>query len=725
MKKVLPRLPGAALALALLLALLLPGPDGSSTPVAGSRCGKSVQLDPWFESPLGRRAYVARAARHIQSPADVGRNLATGYVDITGLDGLSLGGLEVIDVDDLLLTDPELYRQLCLDERPDIKRFAVITKTNTIRKGHSEIRLLEELGYLGVKDPSRLFAVYTDRSPCSKCRVEVPKSARVYYAVVYKAKNFKEKLRNLLSRASNASKNDGAFQEETAREKERLEQRRPVVAERRREKARETSRVFRAGGGTCSLGLGPPAPHGIHPAALTSARTADCAEDNAPAVADNGLVRALAAPVEEAAGGIDFSSLELRYLSDPGDGSGLRYSFQAPTSDTGGTDPDTGVAAARLTSDAFFTWLELDPSAHWVNLNPSEPDRITDARLGRTDAGRVLLEADLQLKRDTGALLHPDTPTGRTFWDELRGGCALTRVWIVPAPARVRTEGDQLYILDAPLDVRMESVYRSDVPTSFPRPCPQADEATESHNERLFHDLVLPRLKKNVNSAPQYADLRRVYLARVAAEWYRDLSRSQDTAYGDLVGGEDVGPWATKSDWRPRDTFDAYVESATEGEFDIERQETRDGVVYRGMYFYGGVDLSAVTLRWESGGSFEARYGGMAEEVGASLRRPSADRASGALWLGSPTPREAAGPGPGDGGLSAGDLALRLLPVPLLLLAVLLLWRHRRRPAAAPAAAQATTPAAMSPLRRAATRARPRTQGDPHVVRPGRDRPDT
>lgn len=63
-------------------------------------------------------------------------------------------------------------------------------------------------------------------------------------------------------------------------------------------------------------------------------------------------------------GGIDFSSLELRYVGDTGSGEpdGLRYSFRG-RSGAPVPDPAAGVQAARQASDAFFVWLALPPQS--------------------------------------------------------------------------------------------------------------------------------------------------------------------------------------------------------------------------------------------------------------------------------------------------------------------------------------------------------------------------
>ena len=123
-------------------------------------------------------------------------------------------------------------------------------------------------------------------------------------------------------------------------------------------------------------------------------------------------------------GGIDFSSLELRYVSDKG--SKLGYAFRAPSSATPG-DPATGLETARQSSDAFFTWLALPPQSFWVNLNPSQPDRIIDPQLARTDVGRVLLDADMALKRSAVNLTRPTRRSATSTGTSWSGSTAIAR----------------------------------------------------------------------------------------------------------------------------------------------------------------------------------------------------------------------------------------------------------------------------------------------------------
>ncbi|HEY9369359.1 MAG TPA: hypothetical protein VIU94_13120, partial [Streptomyces sp.] len=182
-------------------------------------------------------------------------------------------------------------------------------------------------------------------------------------------------------------------------------------------------------------------------------------------------------------GGVDFSTLELRYVSDTyHNGSGVQYAFKA---DALPADEQSfgGRRAAQLASDSFFVWLELPPSAFTVNLNPDEPDRIIDDKFGKTDAGRVLLEADLAMKKSVAKFIHPNTPGGKKFWDSLRGEtkCVSMRQWIMPDTATVRDNGDELYILDAPLQVKMESEVIKTPGVGGESGCGQQDDASTRH----------------------------------------------------------------------------------------------------------------------------------------------------------------------------------------------------------------------------------------------------
>lgn len=339
-------------------------------------------------------------------------------------------------------------------------------------------------------------------------------------------------------------------------------------------------------------------------------------------------------------GGIDFTTVELRYLADPapGSGQGIRFAFHAEEDTGGDRDEDGDQLATIRASDAFFVWLSLPRSTFWVNLHPLEPDRIVDPKLGTTDVGRILLEADLQMKRTVGELIHPDTAIGAQFWDSVdsSNSCLSFRQWIVPAPATIREDHGELYILDAPLAVKMESEYVAPVPeaTVTADACGPSDSDAAAHEEELFRGPVLPELERAINLAPEYAELRQVYLSRVAAEWYRQRSLDTETTFEPLIDSGNVSLWPAIQDWSPREVFDEYVESFTNGEFRVEREVRQGDTIYTYLYVYGGVDFAAVPYGGVDAAQFQEDWPGLPDSVSQSFSEVTTDP-NGKIWSGA------------------------------------------------------------------------------------------
>lgn len=349
------------------------------------------------------------------------------------------------------------------------------------------------------------------------------------------------------------------------------------------------------------------------------------------------------------------------------------------------------VGTMQTTQDVFFVWLVHDPESFWVNLSPTESDRVIDVGLGQTQAGKVLLEADLLLKRTAAQLLHPDHPLGNEFWKKLYGWvgtrpaklCHSFRQWIVPGVARLQQAREEvfdddgasredgktdssvtskstsrtlLHVLHAPLFVRQESAYVSSGNWSFStiasdadgaarEMCAGSDPNARDEASRLFELLILPELEKQVNEAPEYQDLRSVYLWRVVSEFYREGGVDQHgeeengsekgecnaTSEGKVDDGETLDEmcvdnafakrdknkkhveelvkvlragdmrnrWrrATDDKWTPDTVWDKYVTSAAVGEFSVTRDVTeKSGDVFRRSYFHGGVDWRHVRV---------------------------------------------------------------------------------------------------------------------------------
>ncbi|MEU9091371.1 hypothetical protein [Streptomyces sp. NPDC048428] len=296
-------------------------------------------------------------------------------------------------------------------------------------------------------------------------------------------------------------------------------------------------------------------------------------------------------------GGVDFTTLELRYVGGLGKGKGMQYSMRADQMPNPDENPGFGgEARMQLSSDALFTWLALTPEKFWVNLNPDEPDRVMDATFGKTDAGRVLLESDLEMKHDFSEALNPDKHAGaRRYWDTAprQNGMPCfpgVRMWIEPKPAQVREQDGGIYILDAPLKVSTQWL---DVEWQAPgsTECTGLTDTQKHAIEASIRTNVMPVVEERVNTDPDYADLRAVYTARVAAEYIRQQDAKTPSDFHKIINSNDVSAWplrAPNEKWTRESVHGRYMDSIKKG---IEWFELEYGgkVYNQGV---GGVDFS-------------------------------------------------------------------------------------------------------------------------------------
>jgi hypothetical protein len=267
------------------------------------------------------------------------------------------------------------------------------------------------------------------------------------------------------------------------------------------------------------------------------------------------------------------------------------------------------------------------------------------------------------MKKTVARVIHPDTRSGARFWDALRGmdagACLTFRQWIVPAPATVREDGGGLYIVDAPLAVKLASEHRPAENAGRRTAGCRSNKATDEHNERVFRETVLPQVEKAVNTAPEYAALRRVYLTRVAAEWYKQRSLMKATALRDVIGSGSTARWPARTPWKPRDVFDRFVKSYRDGEFTVERRTTQGGITKITTSVYGGVDFSTAPRAGMSAADFTAGHPELPGTVNQARQDPVTD--GDVLWLGGESADRASGP-PGSG----RNAAIRRIVVPLI-----------------------------------------------------------
>ena len=274
----------------------------------------------------------------------------------------------------------------------------------------------------------------------------------------------------------------------------------------------------------------------------------------------------------------------------------------------------------------FLIGLTLPNDFFWVNLRPDSEDSIIEDRLSLTDVGRIMLEADLQLKKDTASFTSPNTPEGRLYWDKLYKKAeelygyqsveipTLTRPWIVPGEIIVREtnplpegrgngEGatqPSAYIYKATLKVMLESDYlkNSSNPINSTNYSfkDERSKALNEYSSQLIRELIIPKLTKEVNTSKKYASLRQVYYSLILSRWFKShfkgLSpQGTDPNFVNLIDSKDLTNLTSKIAWDKSTYFQAYKKSFTGGEYNLkEPHYTPTGQVIR-SYMSGGANL--------------------------------------------------------------------------------------------------------------------------------------
>lgn len=256
------------------------------------------------------------------------------------------------------------------------------------------------------------------------------------------------------------------------------------------------------------------------------------------------------------------------------------------------------------TTRRLFTYfrigLNLPNSMFWVNLRPDDPANIIDPYVEKTDLGKVLLEADLQLKKDMAACTSPDTKEGRAYWNRLYARAEIlfgqsdievptvTRPWIVPGEIIMAQSRDSAYVYKATLKVMLEQDYLKDARGYDP-----GDSRLKELNEyssRIIREEILPKLTREVNSAKRYASLRQVYYSLILAQWYKQSDRSALLSEG--IDSKDLTGLASKQKWSKYEYYKAYKRSFERGEYNKEEAVSgRAGLTIR-RYFSGGIRIA-------------------------------------------------------------------------------------------------------------------------------------
>src|SRR3989339_2210733 len=325
-----------------------------------------------------------------------------------------------------------------------------------------------------------------------------------------------------------------------------------------------------------------------------------------------------------------YDSLNNSYkiLLDKGDYTKSPSHQDTPDASVGaGRSPEEDLVlkeTAQELMDYFLIGVTLPNDTFWINLRPDAPDTIIDPELETTDIGKIFLEADLQLKKDTASFTSPQTPEGKQYWDKLYKKAGelfgsenitiptLTRPWIVPNEIIVRETDDSAYVYKATLKVLLEEDYlKSSQPSAVgSQQYNFKDSRLKELNEystQLIRETIIPKLTKEVNSSQRYAKLRQVYYSLILSRWFKarfnskesqghQVTKSQGENYINLIDRHNLTNLTSKESWDKTTYFNQYKDSFNKGEYNIKEPTfTAYGQSIR-SYTSGGIQVDNINF---------------------------------------------------------------------------------------------------------------------------------
>lgn len=362
---------------------------------------------------------------------------------------------------------------------------------------------------------------------------------------------------------------------------------------------------------------------------------------------------------EDSLGGINFSSIKLNYIATVSNSNYTYTSFLLKT--RGAKEGDSIIDpenAIELSLNSFFIGLTIPNDKFWVNLNPWEPDRIIEEDLDATDVGKIMLEADLQMKKDFCKYKDPCTSKiGETYWglldekrEELIKKCmqkhlgqikdiknvqfqVATRHWIVPNSVDVYEGGNEVYIANSTLDIYSEPAYEHSTyeivnqDAFFVSKACKDDfsEATKEYGryaKELEEETILPLVVHVVNHGKNYSDLRCVYNSLALAQWYKEHTEYTTGIFSELVDSGNLTGFGSLDTWSSKEIWERYVKSYEEGEYHCWKNTTsesgRYAITESKFYQGGGVDFETIELSKISDLDLKTEKSAL-EDISASL----------------------------------------------------------------------------------------------------------
>src|SRR3989338_2001380 len=246
-------------------------------------------------------------------------------------------------------------------------------------------------------------------------------------------------------------------------------------------------------------------------------------------------------------GGINFTFTQLNYISACNNSNeGLTVVLKG---ESNSSKPIVDISnKTNLTSKAFLTGLVIPNHRQIVNLPGNAVD--VDPYLARTEAGRVMLDADIKLKfsMHNTDVSKQEMKDLSHYWlnlleqspyaGELRAaGYNLiprtkARMWISPNSLKAEGEGCRIFLTNTTLKVSTQVEWVNPEINGYNVRQEVKDyvngfAANWSVNYTDYISKNGQRTEQEVNNDDKYADLRYVYASVALAQWYKTQNRSQ------------------------------------------------------------------------------------------------------------------------------------------------------------------------------------------------------
>ena len=206
-----------------------------------------------------------------------------------------------------------------------------------------------------------------------------------------------------------------------------------------------------------------------------------------------------------------------------------QISFEYDVGDGNPTNAEAEDVESRL-GRYFMTAFVVRGEDLNVNLSPFEENCGVPDALKRTELGRDLLRQDLELKRLSASLLHPQNKLGGTFWKRILGTLhgeplsAVFRVWITVGSASVHEETvaneGRVTLKNHGPEVLCDLDYHHSLNNQSIDFGARTNEADRLCLE-TFKELILPHIKQDVLTGRRFGLLRQMHSAVALSAWYR------------------------------------------------------------------------------------------------------------------------------------------------------------------------------------------------------------